>query len=69
MATQTQSTLSILRRKQVENRVGLSRTTIYQQVNDGLFPRSINIGPRAVGWLSSEIDAWLEAKIQKSRKA
>lgn len=51
--------LAILRRKQVEREVGLSRSTIYQRVKDGTFPRPIQIGARAVGWRASDIEKWL----------
>src|SRR5258705_10359808 len=42
---------SILRRKQVQNRTGLSRSTIYERVRAGTFPRPISLGPRTVGWV------------------
>jgi prophage regulatory protein len=69
METKPQAAPKIIRRKQVEARIGLSRTTIYQQLKDGTFPRPINLGPRAVGWIESEVDAWVDAHIQKSRRA
>ena len=34
----------------------------------GLFPRSVKIGPRANGWVHSEIIGWLEQRIADSRK-
>lgn len=54
----------ILRRKQVENRTGLSRSTIYLRIQEGTFPRPISLGTRAVGWLEHEIDEWLGACIE-----
>lgn len=51
--------ISILRRKQVEKRTGLSRSTIYLRIQEGTFPRPVNLGTRAVGWLENEIEAWL----------
>lgn len=59
MAAQIQSTLTILRRKQVEAATGLSRSTIYQRVKDKTFPAPIALGPRAVGWRAGDIDTWL----------
>lgn len=62
--------IHILRRKQVESRVGLSRSTIYDRIKAGTFPAPISLGGgKAVGWLSHEIDGWLTAQIEKSRKA
>jgi len=56
----------ILRRKQVELRTGLSRSTIYARIAENLFPRPINLGSgRAVGWLESEIEEWVEARISE----
>lgn len=64
MANTNQEKLSILRRKQVEERTGLSRSTIYLRIQEGTFPRQINLGARAVGWLENEIEAWLTARME-----
>ncbi|MBB2931998.1 helix-turn-helix transcriptional regulator [Paraburkholderia silvatlantica] len=50
---------AILRRKQVEQIVGLSRSTIYQRMKDGTFPRAISLGGRMVGWRTSDIALFL----------
>ena len=65
MAKVNQQSLRILRRKQVENRTGLSRSTIYLRLQEGTFPKPISLGPRAVGWLENEIDEWLAERIEK----
>ncbi len=64
MANTNQEKLSILRRKQVEKRTGLSRSTIYLRIQEGTFPRPIKLGARAVGWLENEIEAWLAARLE-----
>jgi len=64
MANKNQEKLSILRRKQVEKRTGLSRSTLYLRIQEGTFPRPINLGARAVGWLEGEIEAWLVARME-----
>jgi prophage regulatory protein len=64
MANTNQEKLSILRRKQVEKRTGLSRSTIYLRIQEGTFPKPINLGVRAVGWLENEIEAWLAARMK-----
>lgn len=78
MAAQIQTALTVLRRKQVEARTGLSRSTIYAKLHqnpkrprdyDPTFPAPISLGAKAVGWVESEVDAWLAAQIEKSRKA
>ena len=60
--------LRILRLPEVINRVGLKRAAIYQYVDRGLFPKQIHLGPRAVGWLEHEIDAWVLARIEVTRR-
>ena len=76
-AEQIKTVLCILRRKQVEVRTGLSRSTIYAKLRqnpkrpsdyDPTFPKPVSVGAKAVGWIEAEIDAWLNAQIQKSRK-
>lgn len=59
MATQCQTSLTILRRKQVEAETGLSRSSIYDRIKSKTFPASIALGPRSVGWRRGDIDAWL----------
>lgn len=69
MSKQIQNPFTILRRKQVESRTGLSRSTIYARIAAGLFPSPIDLGGgRAVGWLETEIDQWVQSRINESRK-
>ena len=58
----------ILRLPEVRSRTGLSRSTIYAHMSDHEFPRPIDLGPRAVGWLESEVNDWLNERIQSSRQ-
>jgi len=50
----------ILRRAQLEARLGLARSSIYKMMDEGTFPRPVKLGRRAVGWRSEDIEAWLE---------
>ena len=59
MGSKDNEKIRILRRYQVENRTGLSRSTIYHRLKEGTFPKQISLGPRTVGWVESEINAWL----------
>ena len=52
-----------LRRPAVEAVTGLGRSTIYQMMSDGRFPKSVRIGRRAVAWTAEEVQAWLEERI------
>lgn len=55
----------IIRLKTVIEMTGLSRSTIYDYMARGLFPRQITLGENSRGWLYSEVVEWLEARIQK----
>ena len=59
---------SILRLPAVKARTGLSRSTIYLRVSEGTFPKPVSLGGRAVSWVESEIQQWLEHQIEASRK-
>ena len=59
----------ILRLPAVKARTGLSRSTIYLRISEDRFPKPISLGGRAVGWVESEIQAWLEQQIDATRKA
>ena len=57
-----------LRLPEVQNRTGKSRSAIYQGVNNGTFPKPIKLGgPRAVGWIESEVEAYIQECIDASR--
>ena len=43
-------------------RVGMSRSWIYASVKAGTFPKPVNLGPRAVGWLLDESETFIEAQ-------
>lgn len=59
----------VLRLKHVQERVGLSRSTIYDRMNpkspryDSTFPKPIKLGIAARGWIEAEIDAWIKSRI------
>ena len=55
--------LTILRRKQVEAETGYSRSTIYLRIAQGLWPKPVSLGPRAVGWPATEVAAVNAARI------
>lgn len=58
----------ILRLPEVENKIGRKRSSIYADIGAGTFPAPINLGARAVGWLESEVNQWIETKIAASRR-
>jgi prophage regulatory protein len=60
---------SILRIGAVKNRTGLSNTTLYAMMKNGEFPKPIPLGKQAKGWVSSEIDDWIQARISQRKAA
>jgi len=42
---------------------GYRRTSIYQKVAEGTFPAPVKLGPRAVAWVSEEIEKWMDARV------
>ena len=58
----------LIRVPEVLRRVGFSRTTMYELIKEGRFPDKVIIGERAVAFVESEIDAWIENTISDSRK-
>lgn len=76
MAEKPRAALTILRRTQVEARTGLSRSTIYSRLKpnpkrpgdfDPTFPKPVQLGAKSVGWVESEVEAWLSAQVERSR--
>ena len=55
----------ILRLPQVLERVGFSRSTLLSKVGDGTFPEPLFLSTRARGWLESDVEAWIESRIQQ----
>jgi prophage regulatory protein len=48
---------------------GLARSTIYERIATGGFPKPIHLGPRSVGWIADEVEDWIAARIAESRSA
>ena len=63
MVHQSATAFTVLRRKQVQAETGYSRSTIYLRIVQGLWPKPVSLGPRAVGWPAREVAAINEARI------
>jgi len=60
-------TEKLLRLGDVKLMTGLSKSSIYARIADGTFPKQINLGPRLVVWVESEIQSWIANKISVAR--
>src|SRR5215468_1669096 len=64
-ALETQTTTSgtrVLSLQAVLDRVPVSRTTLWRMERAGLFPRRIQVSANRIGWLESDVDAWLDER-------
>lgn len=52
----------VLRIDELTSKVGLRRTSIYDLMALGRFPRPVRLTTQRRGWLLSEVDTWLEAR-------
>lgn len=52
----------ILRIKEVIQRTGVPRSTVYAWIAVGDFPRPIKLGRRSVGWLEESVSAWIQSR-------
>jgi prophage regulatory protein len=57
------SNLKIERRREVLTLLKMSRSSLYKKIDQGLWPKPIQLGARAVGWLSNENEQVLAAMI------
>ncbi|PKG49289.1 MULTISPECIES: helix-turn-helix transcriptional regulator [Halomonadaceae] len=61
---------NLIKLKAVKEKTALSTSTIYRGIERGSFPKPIPLTPngRAVAWLESEVDQWIEQRIEAARQ-
>lgn len=52
----------VLRIRETSYKVGLSKTSVYESVKKGTFPKPLRLSERSSGWLESELNQWLEER-------
>ena len=55
-------TRTLLNRHEVQHIVKMPRSTLYQAITEGDFPRPIRVGKRSVRWFEDEVAAWMESR-------
>ncbi|WP_423360300.1 helix-turn-helix transcriptional regulator [Pseudomonas citronellolis] len=61
--------MRIIRLKEVMDLTGLARSTVYKYIAASEFPVPVSLGERCVGWLESEIQDWILARVAERDKA
>jgi prophage regulatory protein len=52
----------LLRIKELENKLGVKKSTIYKMIQAGEFPKPVKISERARGWRESRAEAWIASR-------
>ncbi len=58
----------LIRIREVMNKTGLSKSSVYDLMAQGLFPQTVRLGGRSVAFIEAEVDSWIAARIA-ARKA
>ena len=57
----------LIRRKEVQAKTGLGASSIYAMMQQGKFPKAVNISERRVAWIESEVDQWIANRIAQHK--
>lgn len=58
---------TLIRLPEVQRRTGYSKAWLYRLISQQRFPASVKIGSRAIAFVESEIDEWINQRIAESR--
>lgn len=58
----------LIRLPEVKSRTGLSTSDLYRRMEAGTFPRQIKLGAKAVAWIETEVQEWIEQTIQAAKE-
>lgn len=61
------TSIRIIRLKEVMLLTGLSKSSIYRYADGKAFPQAVSLGGRSVGWVESEITQWLQGRMNERR--
>ncbi|WP_296127186.1 AlpA family transcriptional regulator [Pseudomonas sp. Ga0074129] len=56
--------MKVLRLNAVVLTTGLARSTIYKLIGSGEFPRPVPLTGRCVGWIETEVVAWIRSRVE-----
>ena len=55
--------MRLIKLKEVIEKTSLGRSTIYEFMTDGRFPKQVSLGAKSVAWLESEVDDWIMERL------
>lgn len=58
----------LIRLEEVKRRTGFQKSSIYNRIAEGSFPRPVPLGDRAVAWVEDEIQEWIDSRISEREK-
>ena len=58
--------IRLIRLKEVQNRLGVSRSTIYLWIAEGNFPKPIKMGARLVAWPEHTLNLWMQERLSRA---
>jgi prophage regulatory protein len=61
--------ITFLRWPEVVRRIGMSKSSVANMIRDNGFPKPVQIGGRACGFVASEVDSYLARLVERSRGA
>lgn len=60
--------MKLIKLKAVMDCTGLARSTVYKFIAEGRFPKPVKLGVRMVAWVESEIEEWMQNKVNLRNK-
>jgi prophage regulatory protein len=66
-APSTRADVRLIRLKEVQAICGKSRSSIYDAIKKGEFPKPVKLGTRSSAWIKSEVEQWAVQRIRASR--
>ena len=55
--------MRLIKLKEVIEKTSLGRSTIYEFMTKGTFPKQVSLGAKSVAWLESEVDDWIMERV------
>lgn len=59
---------TLIRMKDVLQRITLSKTEVYRRIKAGTFPKQVRLGPSRVAFIEVEVNQWIEARSAERRQ-